>query len=76
MGKRIRKDAEDFELRGAEVRVASRDYLCDVFQCPAQPIVGGMPTGHAIPKGATYAHINTGIKVCSLHWLPEDVENG
>lgn len=71
--KRIKKDAESWELRGAEVRVASRDYLCDVFQCPAQPIVGGMPTGHAIPKGASYAHINTGIKVCSLHFSQEDV---
>ena len=75
MPKRLRKDIESYELRGAEVRVAKAEYLCDCFGCPNQPVRGGVPIGYAIPKGTRYAYVSTGLKICPVHFTDDEVED-
>ena len=65
MARRIRNDdSVEYELRKAEVYRASKDYPCDLHGC-----------GMDISKGEDFARINTGIRVCNLHFQPEDVVN-
>ena len=45
-----------YELRGADLRVARKDWPCDVFQC-----------GATISKGQPYAHLSHGLKWCAKH---------
>lgn len=45
-----------YELRGADLRVARRDWPCDVFQC-----------GATIHAGQPYAHLSHGLKWCARH---------
>ena len=69
MAKRIRKDAEWFESRGAPVRVARTPRDCHM----AEHKTGWQG---AIQPGDEYlwlhhAHLN----VCKAHYAPEDVED-
>ena len=45
-----------YELRGADLRVARKDWPCDVFQC-----------GATISVGERYAHLSHGLKWCAKH---------
>ena len=45
-----------YELRGADLRVARKQYECDVFQC-----------GATIHVGDAYAHLSHGLKWCARH---------
>jgi hypothetical protein len=62
---RYLSDAVVYELRGAEVRVARRDYPCDVYGCALE--------GATIEKGADYAYVNTGLRFCSRHFTPDHI---
>lgn len=62
--RRIRRDYEVYELRGARVRTAKAEYPCDIHACES-----------TIPRGHPYAHISTGLRVCGRHWADTDVED-
>jgi hypothetical protein len=62
--RRIRLDAEWFEGRGAVIRTARADYLCDVAGCRIP-----------IAKGTPYAHLKHGLRIGLEHIEPTDLED-
>jgi hypothetical protein len=73
--KRIRKDCETLELRGAKIHKATTEYPCDVYQCPNQQVVRGNVQNPAIKMGDTYALTSTKLRFCAAHYLPEEIVN-
>lgn len=45
-----------YELRGADLRIARKQWPCDVYQC-----------GATISVGERYAHLSHGLKWCAKH---------
>ena len=73
--RRIKSDCASYELRGAQVRKARRDYECDYHQCYMQ-IMGqsdGPDDFKAIWAGQDYAYVSTGLRFCSDHYSPTDI---
>lgn len=62
--RRIRKDHEWPEIRGAFVFQARNDLQCDMHECPV---------GH-IKAGQSYVRMSTSHRVCNAHWEPADIE--
>ena len=66
MRRHARKLADDLRveywMRGAEVRTARQNYLCDVAGCDRE-----------IVAGTSYAYVNDGIKACRMHFEPADI---
>jgi len=58
---RLPDTVEPYELRGADLRTARKQWPCDVYGC-----------GATIPVGAVYAHLSHGLKWCAKHLGGDD----
>lgn len=72
--RRLRADHEEYELRRAVIRVASKPFPCDMGGCESHPFDAFDPSSWRIQPGTEYAYISTGLKLCPVHWLASDVE--
>ena len=53
---RLPDTLDTYELRGAHLRRARRDYECEVYQC-----------GRTINAGDLYAKLSVGLRWCGVH---------
>lgn len=60
--KRIAQTCDWYEGRGARVRTARNDYVCDVAGCNTP-----------ISRGDQYAHLSHGLRIGLEHFEPADI---